>query len=62
MKRYLLVYGIDCYKIITDEEIFFVSINEPMIPLAIIELTDNLIKEIIGVKDETPGNNRCRFN
>lgn len=52
MKRYLLVYGIDCYKIITDEEIFFVSINDPMIPLAIIELTDNLIKEIIGGKDE----------
>ena len=52
MKRYLLVYGIDCYKIITDKEIFFVSINEPMIPLAIIELTDNLIKEIIVGKDE----------
>lgn len=52
MKRYLLVYGIDCYKIITDEEIFFVSVNDPMIPFVIIELTDKLIEDIIGVKDE----------
>lgn len=52
MKRYLLVYGIDCYKIITDEEIFFVSINDSMIPLVIIELTDKLINEITGVKNE----------
>lgn len=52
MKRYLLVYDNDYYKIITDDEIFFISINDPMIPLAIIELTDNLIKEIIGGKDE----------
>ena len=52
MKRYLLIYGNDYYRIITDEEIFFISVNDPMIPFVIIELTDKLINEITGVKDE----------
>ena len=49
MKRYLLIYAND-YKIVKEDYLIFSSL-EPA-PLVIIELTDNLVNEIIGEKDE----------
>lgn len=51
MKRYLLIYANDSYRIVRDDYLIFSSL-EPA-PLIIIELTDNLVNEIIGKKDES---------
>ena len=51
MKRYLLIYANDSYRIVRDDYLIFSSL-EPA-PLIIIELTDNLVNEIIRKKDES---------
>ncbi len=48
MKRYLLIYTNGFYKIVEEDYLIFSSL-EPA-PLIIIELTDNLVNEIIGDK------------
>ena len=50
MKRYLLIYANDSYRIVKDDYLIFSSLES--VPLIIIELTDNLVNEIIGEKDE----------
>ena len=50
MKRYLLIYDSDYYKIVEDDYLVFFS--KDLKPLIIIELTDELISAIIGDKDE----------
>ena len=50
MKRFLLIYDSDYYKIVEDDCLVFFS--KDLKPLIIIELTDELISAIIGDKDE----------
>lgn len=50
MKRFLLIYDSDYYKIVEDDCLFLFS--NDLKPLVIIELTDELISAIIGDKDE----------
>lgn len=50
MRKFLLVYNEDYYGIVKEEDLYF-NPGES-IPIVIIELTDKLINEIIGVKDE----------
>lgn len=49
MKRYLLIYDSDYYKIVEDDCLVFFS--NDLKPLVIIELTDELISAIIGGKE-----------
>lgn len=49
MKRFLLIYDSNYYKIAEEDYLLFYP-NE--IPLVVIEITDELISAIIGDKDE----------
>lgn len=50
MRRFLLFYNEYYYEIVKEEDLYF-NPGES-IPIVIIELTDKLIEEIIGGKDE----------
>lgn len=49
MKKYLLIYDNNYYKIAEGDPLLFYPDE---VPIAIIELTDELIENIIGVDDE----------
>ena len=49
MKRFLLIYDSDYYKVVEDDSLL---LHPSAMPLVITELTDELISAIVGDKDE----------